>query len=152
MFAPTAKGAHSGSVMSKRRRAGVAGGLRQRVAGASPYLLASLLTVSGTAHFVSPAPFASIIPRVLPARTALVYLSGAAEWACAVGLARPRTRRRAAWAIAALFVAVWPANVTMALHTGGRSPAYAAAVWLRVPLQLPLIGWAVSVARRSAAR
>lgn len=126
----------------------VATGVRARLAAASPYLLASLLTVSGTAHFVAPAPFASIIPRVLPARTALVYLSGAAELACAIGLLRPATRGRAAWVTGALFLAVWPANITMALHTDGRSPGYIAAVWLRVPLQLPLIGWAVSVARR----
>ncbi len=70
--------------MAERRPAGVDADLRQRVAGASPYLLAGLLAVSGTAHFVAPAPFASIIPRVLPARTALVYLMPLIGWAASV--------------------------------------------------------------------
>ncbi|MEP6463102.1 MAG: hypothetical protein ABJC62_06720 [Frankiaceae bacterium] len=121
---------------------------RRRLSLASPYLLAGLLGVSGIAHFVAPAPYASIIPRVLPARTALVYLSGVAELACAVGLVLPRPRRRAGWATGALFVAVWPANLTMALAADGRSPTYTALVWLRLPVQIPLIAWAVSVARR----
>lgn len=125
---------------------------RTRLRAASPYLLAGLLTASGTAHFVAPAPYASIVPRGLPAATALVYLSGAAELACAAGLVLPSTRRRAGWATAALLVAVWPANVTMALNGGSRSAAYTTLVWLRVPLQVPLIGWAVSLARRPIRR
>lgn len=133
-----------------RRRPGRGLGLRQRLAVASPYLLAGLLTLTGAAHFVAPAPYASIVPRVLPGSTALVYLSGAAELACAAGLSAPATRRRAAWATGALFLAVWPANVTMALDSAGRSSAYIALVWLRVPLQVPLIAWAVSVGRRPA--
>lgn len=120
----------------------------QRLAVASPYLLAGLLTVVGTAHFLAPAPYASIVPRALPAPSALVYLSGVAELACAVGLVVPSTRRRAAWATGALFVVVWPANLTMALQADGRSAAYTALVWLRLPLQLPLIGWSLALARR----
>ena len=91
---------------------------------ASPYLLAGLLTVTGTLHFVAPKVFASIIPPQLPSRYALVYASGAAELACAAGLAVPRTRRVAGWSTALLFVAVFPANVQMALDAGDRSAAY----------------------------
>lgn len=120
-----------------------AGGLRR----AGPYLLAALLGVAGVTHLAHPGPYVSIVPRVLPAPRALVYLSGVAELACALGLCFPRTRRPAGWATAALFVAVLPANVQMALDAGGRSPAYVAAVWGRVPLQLPLILWAVRTAR-----
>ena len=117
---------------------------------ASPYVLAGLLTVTGTTHFVAPRPYAAIVPRRLrPRRFELVYLSGVAELACAAGLAHRRTRRAAAWSAAALFVAVFPANVTMALDSAGRSPAYRAAAWARLPVQVPLVGWAVSVARGS---
>jgi uncharacterized membrane protein len=70
-----------------------------------------------------------------------------AELLCAAGLAVPRTRRVAAWATAALFVAVFPANVTMALDATDRSTLYQAGVWARLPLQVPLIVWAVSIAR-----
>jgi uncharacterized membrane protein len=119
---------------------------------ASPYLLAGLLTVTGTLHFVAPKVFASIIPPQLPHRSALVYASGAAELTCAAGLAVPRTRRVAGWATALLFVAVFPANVQMALDAGDRSAAYRAATYARLPVQVPLVMWAVWVARVSRRR
>jgi uncharacterized membrane protein len=116
---------------------------------ASPYLLGGLLTVTGTMHFVVPKVFASIIPPQLPRRSTLVYASGAAELTCAAGLAVPRTRRVAGWATALLFVAVFPANVQMALDAGDRSAAYPAATYARLPVQVPLVMWAVWVARIS---
>ena len=114
---------------------------------ASPYLLAGLLTVTGTMHFVAQKVFASIVPPQLPYRSALVYASGAAELACAAGLAVSRTRRVAGWATAFLFVAVFPANVQMAMDAGDRSAAYRGATYARLPVQVPLVLWAVSVAR-----
>ena len=123
-----------------------------QVRRASPYLLAGLLTVTGTLHFVAPKVFASIVPRQLPARYALVYASGAAELTCAAGLAVPRTRRVAGWATALLFVSVFPANVQMALDAGDRSAAYRAATYARLPIQVPLVLWAISVARVSRRR
>ena len=119
---------------------------------ASPYLLAGLLAVTGALHFVVPKAFASIVPPALPEPELLVYASGVAELACAAGLAVPRTRRAAGWATAALFLAVFPANVQMALDAGGRSAAYQAGTWLRLPLQVPLVVWAVSVARARESR
>ena len=122
----------------------------ERLAAASPYLLAGLLGAAGVAHFAVSEPYARIVPARLPAQTELVYLSGVAELACAAGLVARRTRRRAGYATAALFVAVWPANVSMALAAGSRPTLYTAVVWLRLPLQLPLIAWALSLARRPA--
>jgi len=116
---------------------------------ASPYLLAGLLTVTGTSHFVAPQPYARIIPEQLPSPYGLVYASGGAELVCAAGLALPRTRRITAWATAALFVAVFPANITMALDSSGRSTLYRAATWARLPIQAPLIWWAAAVARHA---
>ena len=80
---------------------------------------------------------------------ALVYLSGAAELACAAGLVVPRMRRLAGWATAALFVAVFPGNVQMALDAADRSELYRAATYARLPVQVPLVAWAVQVARFS---
>ena len=114
---------------------------------ASPFLLSGLLMVTGSLHFVFPKTYAQIIPPQLPAPEALVYLSGVAELACALGLALPRTRRLAGWTTAALFVAVFPANVQMALDADGRSEAYQWVTYARLPLQVPLVVWAVSVAR-----
>ena len=115
----------------------------------SPYLLAALLTTTGTLHFVVPRTFAARVPPQLPEPRALVYLSGAAELACAAGLVVPRTRRLAGWATAALFVAVFPGNVQMALDASDRSALYRAATYVRLPVQVPLVAWAVQVARFS---
>jgi len=113
----------------------------------SPYLLAGLLTVSGVSHFVATDAYATIVPSQLPAPRALVYASGLAELGCAAGLVVPATRRVAGWLTAALFIAVFPANVEMALERGGRSAAYTALVLARLPVQLPLIWWAVGIGR-----
>lgn len=110
--------------------------------------LAGLFLLSGTLHFVRPHVFEAIVPRRLPAHRALVYASGAAELACAAGLFVPRTRRAAGAASAALLVAVFPANVSMAAGAKrrlDRRPAdprrrgYLAATLLRLPLQWPMI-------------
>ncbi len=122
---------------------GVRAGLRR----SSPYLLAALLATAGTAHLLAPEPYARIVPRQLPAPTALVYLSGVAELACAGGLLLTRTSRAAAISTAVLFVAVFPANVQMAVDATGRSPGYQTLTWARLPLQIPLIAWAVQAAR-----
>jgi uncharacterized membrane protein len=118
----------------------------------SPYLLAGLLNVTGTLHFFAPKVFASIIPPQPPSRYALVYASGAAELACAAGLVVPRTMRVASWATALRFVAVFPANAQMALDAGDRAAANRAATYARLPVQVPLVLWAVSVARVSRRR
>ena len=122
-----------------------------RLRRASPYLLAGVLAISGTLHFLTPRPFVGIVPPQLPAPYTLVYVSGAAELACAVGLAMPRTRRIAGWATAALFLVVFPANIQMAIASGEHphSVVYRALTWLRLPVQLPLIAWAVTVSRRA---
>ena len=110
-------------------------------------LLAGIFTVSGTVHLVKPDVFRPLVPSWVPAHREVIVGSGVAELACAAGLAVPATRRCAGWATAALFVAVWPANWQMALDARERSTAYQVAVWLRVPLQVPLVGWALRTAR-----
>jgi len=103
-------------------------------------------------HGITPGTFESIVPRWLGDPTPWVLGSGVAEVACAVGLAMPHTRRVAATATAVLLVAVFPANVQMAvtaLQSDTASTAYQLGVLARLPLQLPLIAWAVSVRRRT---
>jgi uncharacterized membrane protein len=118
--------------------------------------LAALFLTSGTIHLVRPQVFESIIPpwlpRWMPDARALVYLSGVAELGCAAGLLHPRTRRVAGLVSAVLLVAVFPANVQMALdahrHAARTSAAYRAVTYVRLPLQVPL----VLVALRAAGR
>jgi uncharacterized membrane protein len=114
-------------------------------------LLAGLLTAANISHFVQPAPYARIVPSLLPAHRAIVLLSEVIELACAAELVYPGSRRRAGYATAVLFVAVSPANVPMAVDGGlaGAGPVLssAAVAWLRLPVQIPLVVWALDIAR-----
>lgn len=107
--------------------------------------LAGLLVVAGAAHFVVPRPYERIVPGVFDDPAFWVRWSGVAELACAGLVAHPRTRRVGALAAAGVFVVVFPANVKMALD--GDVP-YGLA-WARLPLQVPLVWWALRVSRRS---
>lgn len=104
--------------------------------------LAALLAVAGAAHFVVPEPYERIVPGVFGDPSFWVRWSGVAELVCAGLVAHPRTRRVGAFAAAGVFVAVFPANVKMALD--GDVP-YGLA-WARLPLQVPLVWWALRVA------
>jgi uncharacterized membrane protein len=101
--------------------------------------LAVLLLATGLAHFALPRPYQRIVPRLLGDPAFWVQWSGVAEIGCAALVAIRRTRRVGAVAAAVLFVVVFPANVQMALDGG-------VGAWIRLPLQVPLIGWAWQVA------
>ncbi len=112
-----------------------------------------MLSVTGTAHFAVPRVFDGIVPAALGAPRFWTLASGAAELVCAAALVSSRTRRLGGWGSAALFVAVFPANVTMAaaaLASPWTSSRYRAATLLRLPLQVPLVWWALRVARSGA--
>lgn len=117
----------------------------------APIGLALAFTASGITHLVRPQVFESIMPRVIPIRhhRALIYISGAAELLGAVGLVR-RTRWASPFSIA-LLVAVFPANLQMALDAGsGRHPRTMdnpLVAWGRLPLQVVMM-WAAGQARR----
>ena len=109
--------------------------------------LAALLATTGTVHFAQPRPFDAIVPRVLPGSPRTwTYLSGAAELAVAAAVAHPRTRALGGLAAAGLFAAVFPANVQMAVDLRHAPPVVRAAVWARLPLQIPLILWGLRTA------
>ena len=112
----------------------------------SPYLLAAALAGAGVAHFRNPRFFDQMVPPQLPGPArAWTYGTGAAEIALAAAVANPRTRKRAALASAAWFVAVFPGNVQMARDAEGARDQ--ALTYARLPLQLPLVRWAWRVSR-----
>lgn len=99
-----------------------------------------LFSVSGVLHLVTPKHFEAIVPRRLPAKRDLVYVSGVVELGCAVGLVVPSTRRLAGLASAGLLLGVFPANVQMAVDVmKGRSVLAKAMAVARLPLQVPMI-------------
>ncbi|MGW2705846.1 DoxX family protein [Streptomyces sp. NPDC001340] len=119
----------------------------------SPLLLAGLLASVGVAHFAVPRQFDATIPKVLPGSPrAWTYGSGVVELALAAGLASPRTRAVAAKTAAAFFVGVFPANVKMAVDWRHRPAPQRNAALARLPLQVPLVLWARSVARNGEGR
>jgi uncharacterized membrane protein len=116
--------------------------------------LATLMGGSGVLHLVAPRPYRRIVPAPLRHRSVeIVALSGVAEIACAAMLLAPRTAEAGALATAVLLVAVFPANVQMALDGGYADAPFpgssALGAWLRLPLQVPLVLWALRI-RRSA--
>ena len=115
--------------------------------------LAALLLGAGTMHFVAPKFFDSTVPTQLPgaART-YTYVSGVAELAVGTALAVPRTRRLGGSLAALLFVAVFPANINMAvdwLKSPKTTNVQKTGALLRLPLQIPLVTEALK-ARRQA--
>lgn len=98
-------------------------------------------------HFLIPAPFIRIVPPMLPWPEALVALSGAAEILGGAGILLSRTRRQAAYALVLLLIAVFPANIYMAVAhisfpgIAGQSPLQPWFQWLRLPIQFLLIAW-----------
>ena len=111
--------------------------------------LAGVLGAAGVLHLLAPGPYDQLIPKRLGAPRPWVYGSGVAEIACAAALVVPRTRRLGALASAALFLGVFPGNVTMAARAvrspraSGRTKVLTVA---RLPLQVPLVAWALDVA------
>lgn len=110
--------------------------------------LAALLVGMGTLHLVTPAPFERLVPRWLGSPRAWVVATGLAEIASGAALVSAATRRVGAWAAAATLVVVFPGNLQMAVNAGAPTTLVAAALWLRLPLQAPLVAWALHHARR----
>lgn len=108
------------------------------------FVLALSIGSVGILHFTSPEPFVRIVPEILPAPLALVYISGFFEILGSIGLLIPLVSRAAAWGLIALFVAVFPANINMAvnqIYLDGL-PESPALLWGRLPFQAVLIAWA----------
>lgn len=109
---------------------------------------AAIFLTSGVLHFVKSDVYEKIVPRQLGDSHTLVVISGIAELAGGIGLLAPATRRAAGIGLVALLVAVWPANIFMAIDAerfAAIAPAWV--WWARVPLQIPLILWVERVSR-----
>lgn len=109
--------------------------------------LAAFFNFTGTMHFVIPKAYEATVPGYVPiSAEAAVFHSGWAEMAGGLAVIPPATRRLARWWLIALLVAVFPANVHMAVNPAqikgldlDRVPRWA--LWGRLPLQLVAIVW-----------
>jgi uncharacterized membrane protein len=104
-------------------------------------LAALTFTIAGLLHFLRPGMYEAIMPPELPAHRELVYASGVAEIAGGLGLLHERTRRAAGWWLILTLVAVFPANLHMALRADRYPGIPEGALWARLPFQLVFIAW-----------
>jgi uncharacterized membrane protein len=128
----------------------------ERVRAGFRLALSLLMVSAGILHFVAEKFFLQIVPPQLPAARLLVWISGVIEIALGVSLWPERTRRLAGYGLVALYIAVFPANIYMAVANVQLRdmPAWfeqplPAALWLRLPFQLVLIAWALWVSKPS---
>ena len=103
--------------------------------------LATMLVVTGAAHFTATDALVAMVPPSVPAPIAVVYATGVMELVFALLLV-VRPRPALGWALGAFFLMLLPANVYSALQEvglGGHGPGY---LWFRIPLQVLFMGWA----------
>lgn len=106
------------------------------------YLLAFFFVAAGLNHFWHPELYLQIMPPYLPWHRELVLLSGLVEVVLGVLLLIPRYTQWAAWGTILLLLAVYPANIHMAVnhHLYPQVPIWFH--WVRLPLQFVFIAWA----------
>jgi uncharacterized membrane protein len=112
--------------------------------------LGILLLIAGSSHFLAPAGFDAIIPPILPFEPRFwTYLSGAAELTIGASMFAPMSktlfgkpvRQLGVWCAFALFVAVYPANIYMAIDYADREIMDRLVSIARLPLQFGLFYW-----------
>jgi uncharacterized membrane protein len=116
--------------------------------------LAALFTFTGTMHFLRPRFFEAIVPPAIePQKQEVVAISGAAEIAGAALVLHPTSRRLGRWWLLALLIAVFPANIHMAVNPEQirgldmrKFPRWA--LWARLPLQPLAMLWVWRATRR----
>ena len=117
-------------------------------------ILGLFYVVAGINHFRSPLSYVAIMPPYIPWPLVMIYISGVAEILGGIGVlvpdgfVFPRMRAFAAWGLVLMLIAVLPVHINMCLHPEQFPGVPLWAIWLRLPLQLPLILWAWYYTRR----
>jgi uncharacterized membrane protein len=110
------------------------------------FVLAGLMVVAGLNHFLNPGFYVRIMPAFMPFHLEIVHLTGLLEVALGLGLLVPASRlgisRLSAWGLIALLIAIFPANINMALKPDLAPSVAPILLWLRLPLQGVLVAWA----------
>lgn len=115
------------------------------------YLMSVLYVLAGLNHFRDPNFYLRIMPPYFPWHLFLIYLSGAFEIILGSLLVIPRFTRLAGFGLIALLIAVFPANIHMAINSGLYPEISPIALWIRLPLQGVLIAWAYWYTRTGSA-
>jgi uncharacterized membrane protein len=110
-------------------------------------LFGAFFVFGGLNHFRDPGFYLRMMPPWMPWHVGLVQATGILEILLGILFLVPRFTRPAAWGLMALLIAVFPANLHMALHPELFPEFNPVALWLRLPLQGVLIFWAWAYAR-----
>ena len=105
-------------------------------------LMAVFYIGAGVNHFLTPDFYLKMMPPYLPYHVAINYISGGFEILLGVLLLIPRFTRFAAWSLIALLIAVFPANLYMAMNPELFPDAKPVALLIRLPFQALFIAWA----------
>lgn len=108
------------------------------------YIIAAAFLITGILHFLKPQFFVKIMPDYIPWHLAMVYISGVAEMLGGIGILVSQTQTFAAWGLLLLLVAVFPANINMAVESiqkSGLGSWYSMILLLRLPLQFVIMYW-----------
>ncbi len=112
------------------------------------WLAALFFIVAGVNHFVKPEFYREIVPPQFPKPALLVEISGVCEIAGGIGLLVRPLRRAAGIGLILLLIAVFPANIHMAISPDSIAGLHIARwlLWVRLPLQLVFVAWVWLVA------
>lgn len=114
---------------------------RTNCSAISRWVLAIFFTAAGLAHFLKPSYYLAVIPPWIPFPAAMNVISGFFEILFGVLVLPVKTRKLAGWGLIALLIAVFPANIHLALHSEifpGVPPWLS---WARLPFQAVFIFW-----------
>ncbi|NRB36874.1 MAG: DoxX family protein [Pseudomonadales bacterium] len=116
-----------------------------------PLLVITLFfLIGGISHFVVADFFILAMPDYLAYHKELVIISGVFEILGAIGILIPQTRLLAGYGLIALIVAVYPANINMALHPEKFKELSELFLYIRLPFQFLFIWfvwWAIAPER-----
>ena len=109
--------------------------------------LAAFFINVGIDHFINPDFYLSIMPPAFPLHLEAVYISGLFEVLGGLGVLIPRLRKFSGWGLIALLIAVYPANIYMALTPEGFPDVPLSALYIRLVFQFIFFYWAYLVTR-----
>ena len=108
----------------------------------SIYFMGLFYLSIGIKHFTDPDWFVRIVPPILPYKIELVYISGFFEVVFGILLVVKHTRYYAGIGLIILLIAVYPANIYLALTNGAALDTTPFIAWGRLPFQFVFIGLA----------
>lgn len=117
------------------------------VAQSGVIAMSMMLIFTAIGHFAFTKGMSMMLPKFIPFKVSIVYLTGVFEIVLAIGLLVPKFRYITGWALIVFLLLLLPANIYAAINHvniqkgtfDGNGPAY---LWFRIPLQILFIAWA----------